>query len=68
MISAFGDARRSLGNSIEKVDLPSVMFPLGEMLIVSRIGELPSRNFMNPISCGTPDIQVIFTILSRSNM
>ena len=31
---------------------------------VSSTGEFASKNFKNSISCGTPDISVIFTTLS----
>jgi hypothetical protein len=40
----------------------------GVIDIVSSTGEFASKNFINSISCGTPDISVIFKTLSCLNV
>lgn len=67
-ISAWADARRNLNNSISILNLPSITYTQGVILIISSTGEFASKNLMNSISCGTPDISVIFTILSFSKV
>ena len=68
MISASEEALRNLNNSINIFILASVQYTLGVMLIILSTGEFPSRNLMNSISCGTPDISVIFTVFSSLNV
>ncbi|PON47695.1 hypothetical protein TorRG33x02_322500 [Trema orientale] len=67
-ISARGDARRNLTKSISIFNRPSTTYTQGAILIVSSTGDLLSKNLTNSISCGTPDISVIFTSLSFLNV
>lgn len=66
-ISASGEARLKLTNSISIFKRPSKAYAHSVMLMVSSTGDFFNKNLMNSISCGTPDISVIFTTLRLPN-
>lgn len=66
-IFAWGETRRNSSSSVTICILPSMAYTEGVMLIISRIGEFSSKNLINLISCGRPEMSVIFTVLRHLN-
>ena len=66
---ALGDARVKLSSSVTIIKRASIVTNTqGVILMISSTGDFLNKNLMNSISCGSPDISVIFTTLSLWNV